>query len=232
MKINSIDKINDKDFALSSYSQEGEDLILYRIFGDKRDGFFIDIGAYHPYKYSNTYFYYKRGWRGINIDAMPGSMELFNKHRALDINIEAVVSDKVVDVDYHLFNEPALNNCDKALSKFRHDAPNKFKLEKVLQLKTKRLDSILNENVSKEQEIDFISIDVEGHEFQVLKSNDWDKYLPKVILVEFLESTVESVIDDDISKLLATKGYVIFAKSFNTVFYMTKDFFNIRMGIK
>ena len=70
------------------YSQNGEDLILNRFLENKKNGFYIDIGAHHPIRFSNTYLFYKKGWRGINIDAMPGSMDLFNKIRSRDINIE------------------------------------------------------------------------------------------------------------------------------------------------
>ncbi|MCT7528303.1 FkbM family methyltransferase [Aliarcobacter cryaerophilus] len=224
--------MDEHKYILNSFAQEAEDLILYRIFGEKKNGFFIDIGAYHPIKYSNTYFFYKKGWRGINIDAMPNSMELFNKYRPNDINIEAFISSEEKSVNYHIFNEPALNNGCELLSKKRHDAPNQFKLIDKKVIQTKRLDKILNDNIKENQEIDFLSIDIEGEEFEALISNNWNKYLPKVILVEFLESTLESIIDDKISKFLKEKGYIIFAKSFNTVFYMTNDFFKHRMGIK
>ena len=71
-----------------SYSQEGEDLIINRLIDSKKNGFYIDIGAHHPFRFSNTYKFYKMGWNGINIDAMPGSMKLFREKRPRDINIE------------------------------------------------------------------------------------------------------------------------------------------------
>lgn len=78
-------------FHHKSYSQEGEDMILSRIFGDKKNGFYVDVGAHHPFRFSNTYLFYKRGWLGINIDAMPGSMRLFDRFRKNDINIESAI---------------------------------------------------------------------------------------------------------------------------------------------
>ena len=78
-------------FATKSYSQEGEDLLLRRIFEHQKIGFYVDVGAHHPFRFSNTYLLYKRGWRGINIDAMPGSMRLFRKFRPRDTNIECGV---------------------------------------------------------------------------------------------------------------------------------------------
>ncbi len=78
-------------YRVDSYSQNGEDRILARIYERQRYGFYVDIGAHHPFRFSNTYLLYKRGWNGINIDAMPKSMELFNKYRNRDINIECGV---------------------------------------------------------------------------------------------------------------------------------------------
>jgi hypothetical protein len=60
-----------------SYSQEGEDMVLYRTFETVKEGFYVDVGAHHPDRFSNTYKFYKQGWRGINIDAMPGGMDPF-----------------------------------------------------------------------------------------------------------------------------------------------------------
>ena len=62
---------------MMSYSQQGEDMILKSLFQDHQSGFYVDVGAHHPSRFSNTYFFYLRGWRGINIDAMPGSMAAF-----------------------------------------------------------------------------------------------------------------------------------------------------------
>ena len=61
-------------FGSLCYSQEGEDMILGKIFSGQKHGFYVDVGAHHPLRFSNTYLFYLKGWRGINIDAMPGSM--------------------------------------------------------------------------------------------------------------------------------------------------------------
>ena len=79
------------------YSQQGEDIILHRMFEWQEQGFYIDVGAHHPTRFSNTYKFYKRGWTGINVDAMPGSMTAFNRLRPKDINIE-------LDRDHQFFN--------------------------------------------------------------------------------------------------------------------------------
>ena len=68
-----------KKYRSFTFSQEGEDLLINRILNNKSEGFFIDIGAHHPIRFSNTYFFYRKGWRGINVDAMPGSMKAFEQ---------------------------------------------------------------------------------------------------------------------------------------------------------
>ena len=100
------------------YSQNGEDLILNQFLKIKKR-FFIDVGAHHPIRFSNTYLFYKKGWSGINIDAMPGSMYLFNKLRPKDINMERGVGLKNDQFMFYQFNESALNTFskDEAFSK-------------------------------------------------------------------------------------------------------------------
>lgn len=62
---------------IEAYSQEGEDLVLNRIFGEQATGYYVDVGAHHPFRFSNTAIFYKKGWCGINIDPLPGSKFCF-----------------------------------------------------------------------------------------------------------------------------------------------------------
>lgn len=75
----------------TSYSQNGEDRVLWRYFERQRNGFYVDIGAHHPFRFSNTALFYEANWRGINVDAMPNSMKAFNKYRKRDVNLESAV---------------------------------------------------------------------------------------------------------------------------------------------
>jgi hypothetical protein len=81
-----LSKFQKQQYWVKSFSQEGEDMVLRKEFQDKLNGFYIDIGAYHPQKYSNTCYFYCKGWRGINVDPTPGSMDVFKKERPNDIN--------------------------------------------------------------------------------------------------------------------------------------------------
>ena len=206
-----------------SYSQEGEDLILKRIFEGQKSGVFVDVGAHHPKRFSNTFVFYLKGWRGINIDAMPGSMKAFNKIRPEDINIECPISDKEEELIYYIFNEPALNT----LSQFeaeKKNGLNGFKIIEKKKLFTNTLSNILSQNLKNKQQIDFLSIDVEGFDLNVLKSNDWSKYKPKVILVEDLTCDLETIFEKGSVKIyLQLRGYKLYAKSVNTLFFLLQE---------
>ena len=210
-------------YALKSYSQEGEDMILRRLFEKQQTGFYVDVGAHHPKRFSNTYFFYKRGWRGINIDAMPGSMQIFNTIRPRDINIEKPVSDKTQVLTYYAFNEPALNGFSKELSQERDGKGNYF-IEFTKDIETSTLEEILDTNLPRGQEIDFLSIDVEGLDFMVLKSNNFSKYKPKIILIEILGSSLNDIEKNEISKYLKQYDYSLYAKAVNTVIFIERKF--------
>jgi len=216
-----------EDYALKSYSQEGEDLILRRLFEKQQSGFYVDVGAHHPKRFSNTYFFYKLGWNGINIDAMPDSMKLFERIRPRDINIEKAVSDKKQVLTYYAFNEPALNGFSKELSKERDGKGNYF-IQFTKDIETSTLTEILDNNLPKNQNIDFLSIDVEGLDFMVLKSNNFEKYRPKVILIEILGSSLNDIENNEISKYLKEYDYSIYAKTVNTVFFISDEFYKER----
>lgn len=209
------------EYVNMSYSQEGEDLFLNRIFADKREGFYVDIGAHHPKRFSNTYSFYRRGWRGINIDAMPGSMRLFNEQRPEDINLEVGISvDNNKVLKYFIFNEPGLNTFSEEVAKKNDGIYNRYYITDILELKVERLDSILDAYLPKNQHIDFFSIDVEGLDLQVLQSNNWEQYRPDIILVESDDSPdIQAHINSEIAAFLNSVNYQFIGKTFKTLFF-------------
>lgn len=208
-------------FGQTSFSQEGEDLILARAFEGVPKGFYVDVGAYHPVRFSNTYLFYKRGWRGINIEARPGSKILFDKIRPNDTNIEAAISDKKETLTYYMFNEPALNGFSKPLTDSRQGM--NYNVIKELKIETCTLDEILSKHIN-DQKIDFMSIDVEGLDLQVLKSNDWNKFKPTFLLVEDLSFDFSDVASSSTFRLLHTHNYNLWGKTLNTVIYKLCDY--------
>lgn len=212
-------------FSNLSYSQEGEDILLKRIFGNKENGFYIDIGAHHPKRFSNTYLFYQKGWTGINIDPISGIMEEFNKIRPRDINLEIGISKEEQVLTYYIFNEPALNtfNCEEAKLK---DGINdgQFYIVDKKEIKTYPLAKILEKHIESCQEIDFLTIDVEGLDLEVLKSNDWTRYKPRYILMEELRTTVENIMNEsEIYSYLKQFDYTLMGRTFNTSIYKKNE---------
>ena len=203
-------------FTTKIYSQEGEDIILSEFFPNKTDGFYVDVGAHHPMRFSNTHMFYKKGWRGINIDAMPGSMKAFERKRPRDINLEIGVSGKEGEMTFYMFDDPALNGFSMEISKDR-DKNSNFEIIEERKIKTYPLSKILDKYLPKDQKIDFMSIDVEGLDMIVLESNDWKRYSPRYLLVECIGDTVEDIMQDNIYRFLSKKGYKIVGKTYRTL---------------
>lgn len=202
-----------------SYSQEGEDLILFRYFGDKKEGCYVDVGAHHPKRFSNTYSFYLRGWRGVNIDANQSAIRSFDIVRPEDINIFQPISLKKEKLKYYIFNEPALNTFDgKRANEVQSDQRNKFEITNTIELVTKSLTEVLD-NTKISKSISFLSIDVEGLDFQVLQSLDLKRYHPELILIESLDSNIEADINSEVTKYLKNFGYSFFYRTFFTSFY-------------
>lgn len=211
-----------EEYAQISYSQDGEDMILKEIFSCKSEGFYVDIGAHHPKRFSNTYNFYKNGWRGINIDPLVGVKGIFDELRPRDINLEIGISDNIGQLNYYMYDEPAFNTfskeaCERAKSKFDIEP---FQVKKI---EVDRLENILNKHAANMQ-IDLMNIDVEGYELNVLKSNDWEKWVPKVILVEIKDNNFENIKNNSIHRYLIERYYELLAKTNLTGIYKNKNY--------
>jgi FkbM family methyltransferase len=200
-----------------SWSQEGEDMVLRRVF-EKKTGFYVDVGAHHPKRFSNTYFFYRMGWSGINIDAMPGSMKEFDKYRRRDINLELGVAKQEGILNYYAFNEPALNTFSVSLAERRKSSENNYYIKKIIKIKVKPLHEIFACHLNGKK-IDLLNVDVEGFDLNVLESNDWSKYRPRFVLAEILEDSLHNIQQDKVVQFMREQDYEVYAKLMNMVFF-------------
>ncbi len=196
---------------LKSYSQCGEDILIDKLLRNKRKGFYVDIGAYDPTRFSNTKRFYLRGWKGINIEPDPTRAVNFNVSRPKDINLNLGIANKKGELKFYIFNPSTLSTFS------RHKAEDYqkqgFELKKTSKIKVDRLSNILKKYCKKS--IDFFSIDTEGFDVEVLKSYDWDKFKPKVICIESSNK--------EIDRILSTFGYKkIYQTDVNSIFYYGK----------
>jgi FkbM family methyltransferase len=192
--------------AVIHFSQEGEDILLERLFSGTTTGFFVDIGAHHPVRFSNTYWAYLKGWTGINVDAAPGTADLFNRIRPKDKTIEVGISDHEGEQEFYIFDEQALNTMSETRKRKLSESPYSF--SRSVKVRITSLSKLFNEYVPPGQVIDFMSIDIEGHEIHALSGNDWDKYKPRVLVVEALNHTAETILKAPSVAFLKTFGFV------------------------
>lgn len=195
------------DFLLQqeSYAQEGEDLVIRRLLGEKKNGFFVDVGANHPVLYSNTYYFYKNhGWRGINIDATPGSMRQFRIKRPRDVNLELGVGKVKKIVPFYCFPDSQLNSFDRNVIRAQPYT--------VVKVPIVPLRDILKKHVHRQ--IDLLTVDVEGLDYEVLQSNDWKVFSPLLVVVED-----HNYPQSPIGAFLKKKGYKFVAKTGGTTMY-------------
>ena len=170
-----------------SYSQVGEDLLLVGFLGDKwgwdYKGFYVDIGAFHPTMYSNTKKFYEVGWHGINVDASREAISLFKKKRKKDINVNVGIGITRGNLDYFQLDNRPMSTFSKEFADAaiaRGDAS----LERIVKIPVITMEELLDTYLPENRHIDFISIDCEGLDLEILKSNNWDKYRPDFILIE------------------------------------------------
>jgi FkbM family methyltransferase len=213
----------EKKFAKISFSQEGEDILLDRILsGSIQNGFYLDIGAHHPIKFSNTYFFYLRGWRGINIDANPNSMKLFNQFRPYDINVEAAIGSKLGELDYYVFNHPEVNTFISSHAK-EWDGKGDVKLIEIKKVNVITLSDIL-QKFSKHipKSIDLLTIDVEGMDYEIIKNFDFENYRVKFIIIEESGFNIHDVNKGEISNFLMKNRFILISRLSNSSIYKSE----------
>jgi FkbM family methyltransferase len=204
--------------STASYAQEGEDLVLARLLDAGTQGFYVDVGAHHPTRFSNTCFYYERGWRGINIEPAPDAVAQFDKVRPRDINLGLGVAEAAGELTYYVFDEAALNTFDQKLKEERETSTS-YRVVRTTKIRVDRLDRILQQHLPAGQAIDFMSIDVEGLDLQVLRSNDWKAHRPKFVLAEALDFNLEQAANHPLWIYMHSVQYELVAKTLNTLFY-------------
>ena len=195
-----------------TYSLFGEDLVALKFFKNKKKGFYIDIGCYHPTHINNTYLLYKKGWNGINIDVSQFSIDLFKFMRPDDLNYKCAVSETNKKVNlYYQKEHSQLTSINKLTAK-------KFikgRLKKKI-INSYSLEEILSWGKYKDYEIDFLDVDVEGADLQVLKGLNFSKRKPKLICVEIHQKNFKK---HKIYRFLIKKKYkLIWHVSFSFLF--------------
>ena len=212
-----------------SYSFNGVDLIIDYIFKNQKKGIYLDVGAQHPISNNNTYLLFKKGWKGINIDLDKKNIDLFNISRSKDININLAISDKAEETDLFFYHSSSpINTLNKNIAKFQ-----KASVKEIKKIKTCTLDNAL-EKINFHNEIDYMNIDVEGLELNVLAGFNIKKYKPKVVSVEFLDlkikklefknNNINNLINSELYKYFISNDYYFVNWLHGDLIFVHKDF--------
>lgn len=210
-----------------TFSGSGEDIQVERLLGDIQ-GFYVDIGAFHPKWASNTHLLYRRGWSGINLDADEYKIALFRTFRRRDISLSQVAGQEKGVADFY-FHEGGSFGSMSSLSDGRttYNANRMGRTLSSRKVDVDTLNSILEKNLPAQRKdleypIDFLNIDVEGSEFDILSVFDIKKYPVRLMAIEIHGHTLDDVLKARVSDLLRDWSYVIVAWTPPTVFFMAR----------
>jgi len=217
---------NHPDFKpLHSYSQDGEDMLLRPLLMESvpnyvdYKGFFVDIGAHHPFRFSNTMHFYELGWHGINVEPTPAAIALFNQYRSNDINLNVGIGAEQTRQTLYCFNDSAFNSFDQITSENRDQDDGPVHITETVEVDIYPLAQILDEHLPAGTTIDFMSVDVAGLDVKVLQSNNWAKYRPKFVLVEDVDINFSHLDASEAHGFLANQGYQLVSKTLRTLIF-------------
>lgn len=205
-----------------SYAQTGQDILIEYLMRKRKiitkdpnyAGVYVDIGCNSPKGSSNTYYFYQRGWSGVCIDADPTLIEHFKKVRPRDQCFACAVGLEERTEKFYIFENSQHNTFDADRAKRYPD-----RVRSSVDIKITPVYKILEE--AKVSHIDFMSIDVEGFEHEVLSSMNFEIHRPKIILLE-ARQPIKTIFDDKITQLLEEKGYELVSHTGHDAFFITK----------
>lgn len=225
-RIDQMVQIADKETSRKSYSLEAEDLLVDNIYSNVlklfQPGFYLDIGAAHPTKYSNTYFFYKLGWSGICIEPNPTFHALYKEARPHDSALNIGISGKSSGMmTYHQFEHAYLNGFyDRDVIDW-HVKSNGQTYIGNSQIKCIAISEFLSQNIN--CPVDFLNIDVETLDVDILSSWNWSMCKPLIICAEIHTSSLKDVIESDIAKTLEAAGYVAVSRGWLSTIFVQAD---------
>lgn len=213
-----------------TYSQSGEDSILFYIFKmlniQYQDITYLDLGANHARDLSNTYFFYERGASGVLVDANPKLCEILRRERERDIVInKCVSSDSGQTIDFYILNGDGLSSMDRSSVNDAIAKNPQLKIEEIIKIKSICVNDILKQHFSHRAPT-ILNIDIEGYEIEILNSIDFKRYKPLIIICEMIPYDTSLVVgtkNTEIIDFMKEKGYVEYAFTGINSIFIQKD---------
>ena len=205
-----------------SYGATGEDVLINKIFKNKIDGYYVDVGALHPINGSLTYNLSKKGWKGLNIDLLRENIILFNFFRKKDKNINLAISKNKGVINAYIFERGSgVNTTNKKWAdKWKKKIGKNYS---ILKIKKNSLNNVFSSYKIKKK-FELLNIDVEGHEIDVLKGINFKNIRPKIITIEIHVKNTEQIFKTEIYKLLKKNNYELISQYYQTSFFKSSEF--------
>ncbi len=205
----------------TSYSQAGEDCIVslaFHFLGIPKPSY-LDIGAHHPTSLSNTYYFYKKGCQGVCVEPDPKYARLFRTKRRRDVFLNAAIGfDDAEEADFYLMKSHALNT----LSRESAEAMGKVgeKIARVVKIKLLDVNKVIEQHYP--QGVNFVSLDAEGVDIEILKTFRMDKVQPQVFCVETVSFESQEKVSE-VSEWMTANGYFVFGETYINTIYVNRQ---------
>ena len=216
-----------------SYAQNYEDVVLERCFKDVPAGFYIDVGAWDPLECSVTHHFYERGWSGINIEPNPEYFQRLQRDRTRDINLRLALGETDQESQtFTILKGSGISTLRSLSVDYLENLDARGYSQESVEVSTVTLASVCREHVPEGTEIDFLKVDVEGWETDVLRGHDWDRWRPKVLVIEavtpvaFDEQSGRDLFTDtssDWEPIVVKEGYVFGLNDGLNRFYVRQE---------
>jgi FkbM family methyltransferase len=191
-----------------SYSQFGEDITAANLFRNLDSGFYVDVGAHHPLRHSNTAIFHIRGWQGVTVEPMQRGFRAFQRLRPHAINVRAAIHNEADRVTLYKFRGGLSNTTIEERAKDLSKGKEAVGEEVVPALS---LNSVFERHVPEGVHVNYLSVDIEGYDPEAILAFDLDKYRPDVVCMEIYRPDMLALGTNDAVKYMSEHGYQLYA---------------------
>jgi FkbM family methyltransferase len=206
-----------------TYSHWGEDVVVSYFLSNKRDGFYVDVGCFHPTLASNTKLLFDAGWSGVNIDPNKFMIEEFRRARPNDINLNLALAETAGgEIDFFIFDTWASSNTASAEFAQHISKNQNVPIERKLRVPCETLGNIF-ERYCRGRQVDFLNVDVESLDLKVLQASDWERWRPSIVAIEDFEFDYANPTASGIFNFLISKRYRMVSRNVYTSFFVSDE---------
>ncbi len=209
--------------AKMCFAHWGEDMILAYVFDKMPAGRYLDIGCYHPERASNTHLLFRNGWSGVNVDPNPFMIAAFNDQRPQDVNLNIAVGKTRAEMTYYMFDEWATSNTLSSAFAQHISDNQKRPIEQRFVVPVITLRELM-EKYFFSGAPEFLNVDVEDLDLDVLESNDWQRFRPNIVAVEDISCSMREPSASKICGFMKDNDYVFFSRTIYTSFFIERLF--------